>query len=163
MMVGIIVTTKAKVLTPMSGTSVMNKMLHITKKCYEAIVKTIASTIPECGGILGMKKDAVVSEYIFDKGIENSTEYYIPNINTLNKVLIEWSNKNIQFCGMIHSHLFGRNKLSSSDIEYGRQILTSMNMDSIYMLLIDTDTSSYNLSCFELKKNLCQKIQYKIT
>ena len=162
MMVGTIVTTKEKVLTPMSGTSVVNKVLHITPKCYEAIVKTIASTTPECGGILGMKKDAVVCEYVFDKGIENSTEYYIPDINTLNKALIEWSNKNVQFYGMIHSHLLGRNKLSSSDIDYGRQILTSMNMDSIYMLLVDTDTVHHNLSVFELKMDSCKKIQYNI-
>ncbi len=162
MMVGTIVTTKEKALTPTSGTSVVNKVLHITEKCYEAIVKTIASTIPECGGILGMKRDTVISEYVFDKGIENSTEYYIPDINTLNKVLIEWSDKNIQFCGMIHSHLLGRNKLSSSDIDYGRQILKSMNMDSIYMLLVDTDTVHHNLSVFELKMDSCKKIQYDI-
>lgn len=162
MMAGIIVTIKEKVLTPMSGMSVVNKVLHITEKCYEAIVKTIASTIPECGGILGMKKDTVVSEYVFDKGIENSTEYYIPDINTLNEALIEWRNKDIQFCGMIHSHLLGRNKLSPSDIDYGKQILTSMNMDSIYMLLVDTDMAQYNLSVFELKKDSCKKICYTI-
>ena len=161
-MVGIIAITREKALTPTSGMSVVNKVLHITEKCSEAIVKTIASTIPECGGILGMKKDAVVSEYIFDKGIENSTEYYIPDINTLNKALIEWSNKNIRFCGMIHSHLLGRNKLSSSDIDYGRRILSSMNMDSIYMLLVDTDTYSYNLTVFEIKKDACEKIKYKV-
>lgn len=161
-MVGTIVTTKEKVLTPMSGTSVMNKVLHITEKCYEAIVKTIASTIPECGGILGIKKDAVISECVFDRGIENSTEYYIPDISTLNKALIEWSNKYIRFCGIIHSHLLGRNKLSFSDIDYGKQILTSMNMDSIYMFLVDTDTVHYNLSVFELKMDSCKKIQYDI-
>ena len=131
------------------GMSAVNNSLHITEECSAAILSTIAALPPETGGILGSKDGNVVTDFIFDKGKENTSEFYIPDVMQLNKGIISWRQEGIRFIGMIHSHLRGRNKLSTSDIEYANKIMKSMNMERLYMMLVDTNTIEYDVTAFE--------------
>ena len=139
--------------------NVMNNPLHITKECSAAIVSTIAALPPETGGILGSKDGNVVTDFIFDKGKENTSEFYIPDVMRLNKGIISWRQEGIRFIGMIHSHIRGRNKLSTSDIDYANKIMESMNMERLYMLLVDTDTIEYDVTAFDFFN--CKESKFK--
>lgn len=64
-------------------------------------------------------KNGLVSNYIHDNArpILNRA-IYAPNTEFLNKCIEEWADKDIEFCGIVHSHLNGQNTLSSGDMEY---------------------------------------------
>ena len=153
MTVGGTVTIKSAVLIQMIGMSAVNKILHISKECNEAIVSAMASLPPEVGGILGTKTEGIITAFSFDKGRDNSTEFYIPDVTILNQVIRSWKQNDIKFAGMIHSHLRGRKQLSASDVEYAKKIMRSMSIDKLYMLIIDTDTKEYDITAFEFVGN----------
>lgn len=133
--------------------NVASKMVHITKECYAAIVSTVAAFPPETGGVLGSNDGSTITSFAFDKGKDSTAEFYIPDVVTLNEAIMTWRHTGIEFIGMIHSHLLGRNKLSSpSDVDYAKRIMDNMNLEHMYMLLVDTDTINYNISVYEVAK-----------
>lgn len=92
--------------------------MKIKHKTYKEILSHYTSVPPECGGILGKKEDLIV-DYIHDNThpILNRA-IYAPDTELLNRCIEEWSEKNIEFCGFVHSHPDGQNILSSGDMEY---------------------------------------------
>ena len=122
----------------------------INKRIIGDITSSIGLCKVESGGILGRKKDTkMIDYYIFDHA-EKENEY-IPDVEKLNKALLEWANESIDFVGVIHSHQnSSQMKLSYADVEFARNILSqNRNLDSIYMLLYILKTGklvSYNVS-----------------
>ncbi len=51
---------------------------------------------------------------------------YYPDTNKLNNILYQWNQINIEFCGIIHSHISNQTTLSGGDILYINEILFSM-------------------------------------
>lgn len=89
-------------------------MMKIKKDVFKKIASTVGTAKPETGGALGIK-NGVVCEFYFD---ENSTRYdgeYSPNTDDINSKLIEWSKRDIDFAGIIHSHPNGVLELSDGD------------------------------------------------
>lgn len=131
-------------------------MLTMTQGCYNSIIKALALTPPETGGILGAE-NGVITHFEFDSSIKSTMHYYEPDAEKLNNVIKEWHNNNICFYGVIHSHPLGNTRLSQSDIEYARRLITA-SRDKICMFIVDTDTSSFSLTAYIVTATRVKKI-----
>lgn len=100
--------------------------MQIYKEVYDYILNNVPNCPPEMGGILGREKE-IICDVQLDYGI-NSDKLcsYEPNVEFLNKVIGNWQQKSIQFCGMFHTHFYGIKTLSDGDKEYIYSILTAM-------------------------------------
>lgn len=97
--------------------------MKIREKTYFQIMEAYSSVPPECGGIIG-SQNGIVTAYYHDFGSDSqNSAVYIPNIDILNEKIQIWRSQNIQFCGMVHSHLSNETKLSESDKVYIADIL----------------------------------------
>lgn len=92
--------------------------MKIKYKTYKEILSHYTSVLPERGGILG-KKENIIVDYIHDntRPILNRA-IYVPDTEFLNRFIEEWAEKDIEFCGFVHSHPDGQNTLSGGDMEY---------------------------------------------
>ena len=89
---------------------------------FRQVYQTIGRLPAEQGGILGAARD-VICRFYFDTDGRNSDSIYCPNAKRINRILEEWANEGITFCGVIHSHPKGDHELSFKDLEFGRAIL----------------------------------------
>ena len=105
-------------------------MIVFNNSVVEDIINTIGRCNNESGGLLGSTNNLEITEYFFDK--ESSLNEYVPDVDKLNKVLTEWTYKNICFVGIIHSHVTKKD-LSTADIIYARSILSINNLERIIM------------------------------
>ncbi len=88
---------------------------------------------PESGGILG-GSNKIISEFIFDEGISNiDSAIYKPNTTFLNKQIENWSNRNIELYGIVHTHPKKQNTLSVDDMEYIKKILLAAPSNISYL------------------------------
>ena len=81
--------------------------MDITKVVYTEIIKGVAKSVYETGGILGESK-GIVSYVELDTGIDRHGMkkcYYSPNTQKLNKCISVWGEYDINFCEIFHSHL----------------------------------------------------------
>lgn len=87
----------------------------------------------ETGGILGGKYN-VITEFVFDKGIQTDCRgCYYPDTDKLNQQILEWQMDNIEFYGIIHSHLCLEEGLSKGDINYIELIMNSLHGKAKYL------------------------------
>ena len=93
---------------------------------------SFANSIFESGGLLGSRNNDVIDIFYYDKGKEEKTDEYIPNIDALQQQLLNWNTEGIMFRGIIHSHL-KRGDLSSKDVCMARKILSMNHLTSILM------------------------------
>lgn len=102
--------------------------MDITKEALFSIIDGFSNTSRETGGIIGAKKDKIVSCVIFDQARQPDQHpcCYSPNVEFLNKCIEEWQNDSIQFLGVFHSHLGNTSTLSEMDMQYIRKIVDSM-------------------------------------
>ena len=92
--------------------------MKIKHKTYKEILTHYTSAPPERGGILG-KKDGIIVDYIHDNTCPIlNRAIYVPDKEFLNKCIEEWAKKDIEFCGIVHSHPDGQDTLSGGDMEY---------------------------------------------
>ena len=67
--------------------------------------------------------DGIVCAYYHDhSGAVTDSAVYVPDIETLNQVILRWENRGIRFAGLVHSHLAGQSTLSTSDTAYIRSV-----------------------------------------
>jgi hypothetical protein len=105
----------------------------IEQSIYNKILSQIKPAPPESGGIIG-EKGGIITHFLYDGGLmSRNTGCYVPDIYKLNRVLLQWRNKGIKFCGIIHSHINNQTELSGGDIKYIYQIL--LNMPECYTRL----------------------------
>lgn len=103
-----------------------------------------ALTVPEMGGILGGNENRVVTEFHHDSTGRTTARTYAPDIDRLNEVIREWSQRGITFVGFVHSHPPNRNNLSAVDIRYAEKIKTCCGMAEILMLLYLPSEDSFH-------------------
>lgn len=99
-------------------------------KIAEAVLHEICEKLrivpPEKGGIIG-GKNGIVCAYCLDDGTVQAERYaYVPNVEKLNGVIVQWAEKGIQFAGMFHSHPYPQTDLSLADEEYIVKIMEAM-------------------------------------
>lgn len=113
--------------------------MKITKANYNKIIESCSTTLSETGGIIGGKNN-IVTVFEFDKGTASSSRnYYYPNIERLNACIKYWQKEDIQFYGIVHSHLQEDEKeLSNGDRQYINQIMLAMpkDIESLYFPLV---------------------------
>ena len=103
----------------------------------DSVIREIqaALTIPESGGILGVREGRMVSEFYHDSTGTTDARNYIPDIDSLNAVLRDWNRRGIKFVGFVHSHPPNKENLSKPDKKYANKIKTYCGMDEILMLI----------------------------
>lgn len=107
--------------------------MKITKAVLHDICEELCIVPPEKGGIIG-SINGIVCDYCMDDGTVQAERYaYVPNVENLNSVIDQWSDKGICFAGMFHSHPYPQTELSSADREYIETIMGVMP-DSILEL-----------------------------
>ena len=101
----------------------------------ESVIQQIQSTltIPETGGILGVRAGRVVSEFYHDSTGLTTECNYIPDIENLNVVLRDWKRRGIDFVGFVHSHHADKKNLSKIDIKYAKKIKRYCGLSEILM------------------------------
>lgn len=110
----------------------------ISQEAYCRIVGNLSTGERESGGLLGSRK-GIVECFEFDMGIADDTcAVYRPDICRLNCVLVQWGRMGIRFCGMVHSHPVGQERLSSADHRYISTIMETMpkEIDWLYFPLV---------------------------
>lgn len=138
--------------------------LRLTKAVFNDIIHTLGSLAPERGGVLGASADGVICEYYFDKTSIPEPDSYCPDIEQINRVLVEdWAPRNIFLAGIIHSHEASTPFLSCGDLAYGKKFLLSLEQEecAIYMPVVIAEPFriiSYRLS-LKNKRCLCKKTE----
>lgn len=80
--------------------------MKITREVYDAIVENLSTRTTECGGVLGAGADGIVSEFYFDATGQSNPNGYAPDVNAINKMLInDWMPHSILMVGIVHSHV----------------------------------------------------------
>lgn len=112
--------------------------MRITKDVYEKIQSKYVMPPPEQGGIIGIK-NGVVCEYYHDSfcGFTDKA-IYEPAVDILNQKIEEWLENDIQFAGIVHSHVLGQDALSSGDINYIKVLFDNFPewIDELYFPVI---------------------------
>lgn len=97
------------------------------KEIIDRISAVANSKKLEIGGILGSSNNGIITDMVPDLSANTQScrfEYY-PNIHFLNSQIEEWTNNNIQFLGLFHTHFSGSRNLSDADKEYISAIMVS--------------------------------------
>lgn len=112
--------------------------MEIRNTIYNQVLNYCPNVPPEVGGILGASND-VIDAVFFDCGLHrHKMAIYTPNVDRLNKAIIQWQKDGIQFLGLFHSHPKGQETLSSDDIEYIKSILfgISESVNELYFPIV---------------------------
>ena len=99
-------------------------------KLQQSMIQPLFSAFPkteyEFGGILG-GTDGVITQFYLDKGLEpESYCEYRPDVDALNTCIAQWSEQEIEFYGMFHTHFGASKTLSLSDQSYIQTIMQAM-------------------------------------
>lgn len=98
----------------------------IDRHIHHALCTSFAPTPPEAGGILGQQNGCICA-FAYDPGTPDLTRNcYTPNVDFLNRIIAQWLEQGITFCGIIHSHPPGQRQLSEADLSYIRAIRDCM-------------------------------------
>lgn len=135
----------------------------------EEVLKNIENTIgfykPECGGIIAMDQDGVISDYYFDVNAGYGKASYIPSrLNLQNHIRENWSSQKLQFCGVVHSHPFCNTcEPSHIDIKMAVKIMATNNMDKFYLLMVQGhEMKLYYVTNNDFKSCFCQEEKIEI-
>ena len=118
--------------------------MKILRNIYLEMLNKFPVPPPEQGGILGMKNGVICEYYHDDYSSVTDRAVYEPDVNVLNQIIEEWYENDIQFAGVIHSHLIGQNTLSSGDKDYIKKLFKSMPecIDELYFPIIIPETKN---------------------
>lgn len=115
--------------------------MYILREVYRQIRSTIGNLEPECGGIIAMDQDGIISDFYFDIDAGFGKVSYVPSRTTLqNYVRDIWKYQNLHFCGVVHSHPFcNRCEPSNMDIKMALKIMELNNIKDFYLLMVKGD------------------------
>ena len=100
--------------------------------------------VPESGGILGVNENRLVTEFHHDNTGVTTKRIYVPDTESLNAVIRQWSLRGIEFAGFVHAHPPNKKNLSAVDIHYAEKIKKYCALSEILMLLyLPADESFY--------------------
>lgn len=118
----------------------MNRVL------YDQICEKLSLKVPETGGILG-SQDGEIKAFFYDVKGSHSEKCYIPDVRSLNRQIVKWSEEGIDFAGIVHSH-WEHAELSAQDLRYARQVARTFGKE-IFMGVFVYNTRQlyiYNVS-----------------
>lgn len=129
--------------------------MNIDYSTYLKIMNVFPEVPPERGGIIG-GKNKIITEFILDDAntfIDRAM--YVPNVKFINKQIEVWQNLNIDFYGIIHSHMLD-DSLSQEDIKYINKIMmyTPDNMGELFFPIIIPNKSIALYKAEKLQNNV---------
>jgi len=129
--------------------------LRITSEVIQQIEQTIGKYPPEHGGILGARDDGIISEFYFDHLGKSSSNGYAPDVESINKLLIEdWMPRNVYMVGIVHSHSGNNQCPSCGDLFYGIHILNALDtVDSFYLPIATKQGNHLQINGFIICKD----------
>lgn len=106
--------------------NIIGENMTIDQHTYDALSAAFSPVPPEAGGILG-SRNGCICVFVYDPGIPDiSRNCYTPDVDFLNRVIEQWQEEGITFCGIVHSHPAGHRKLSNVDLAYIQTIMNCM-------------------------------------
>lgn len=104
------------------------------KTVYESLLNKTPLLPPETGGIIGGQR-GIITEVYFDKqnDLLTAPSIYIPNINVINQIIADWDKKNVDFCGIFHTHYSHDQEISLGDRRYIKKIMCAMPLQIRYL------------------------------
>lgn len=137
-------------------------MLYVSSDVIQAIDRNIGRFAAERGGILGGRKTNEIDTFYFDELaiLLSNNNKYIPSVNDLNAVLLDWQKKDVEFYGFIHSHE-SRQELSPTDIEYATVIACLLEKEIVMGII--GGNNSFPVKFFLISKTKSVKeITYEV-
>lgn len=119
--------------------------VNYTKEVYEAIRHSIGARPAESGGMLGTSDGGkTIDHFYFDNTAVMTANTYSPDIATLNRIINQWDEQGVRFCGIIHSHPLGSRKPSHEDVEYAQRILENMELPNgtLYTPIVQVESTA---------------------
>lgn len=130
-------------------------IMYIRENIYKQLIYNLPHVPPEHGGIIG-KENEIISEVYFDFDNSNfNSALYVPNVKKLNKVIVEWRKKGIEFVGVFHSHKIYCS-LSHEDMVYINKVMESMPKYIEY-LLFPVVIPQYKVCFYKVYRNMTVK------
>jgi len=115
----------------------LTKKLNMTRQVYDQISQTVGRHPAETGGILGSSDGGkTIDHFYFDQSAQTTGVTYSPNTALLNDVISAWNAKEVEICGVIHSHPHGATTPSQGDFEYVEKIMKAMNVHGNFFMPI---------------------------
>lgn len=112
--------------------------MYFSREVYKKIQSTIGNLEPECGGIIAMNQDGIISDYYFDADAGFGKASYIPSrISLQDYIRDNWSSPKLRFCGVVHSHpLCNTCEPSYIDIKMALKIMTINSISEFHLLMV---------------------------
>lgn len=95
---------------------------YVDSELLNKMVLMLGGEANESGGLIGCSSRGVIDAFYYDEGVSCTANSYYPNLDKLQRELTEWSDNDISFVGIIHSHK-SECVLSGKDIFMALQIL----------------------------------------
>ena len=116
-------------------------MLTITANVLECIKNSVKHSSVEQGFALGCAsclERIDVCEQIH--AVQAGLYFYSPNTKEATKIVKEWAQQKICFCGFIHSHRTDKSDFSEADLLFAEKLLSSFRMPYLWFgLVVITD------------------------
>ena len=128
--------------------------MRIKRAVYDLILQSFLDEIlEESGGIIGAE-DGIVTQFVHDCGLQGHEHcVYIPDTERLNRMINEWSQTDIQFVGLVHSHPPMGNKLSVGDLKYITSIMKCCELSVFYFpIVIPKISMTVYRACYQDEK-----------
>lgn len=109
------------------------KILLIDKRILSRISDVFLARDEEQGFLLGSSRDITRIDACFDLPAANAgLHYYEPNPGAADEAISSWAQRDICFCGMIHSHVVNKMELSENDMEFAKALYTAYHLPVLW-------------------------------
>jgi len=134
--------------------------MYILKNVYKQIQATIGTLLPESGGIIAIDRNHCIAGFFFDEKAAFGKPSYVPSTIIIQEYVREnWSNGELSFCGIVHSHpVCNVCEPSYIDIEMARKIMLVNNMKELFLLMV----RDKEIKLFTVSNNDCKEIKLEI-
>lgn len=136
-------------------------MLWIKDSVRSVILHKFSSSCTEQGFLLGCSQKLNEIDFCCLLPAYRSGKYfYEPNSCEADQIIRNWAERNICFCGFIHSHLVYKKELSENDVEFAKRILTAYSIPVLWFGVgavndLNVDFQFYSAVCENGKTIIC--------
>ena len=93
----------------------------------QAVLRQIAQVFQQGKTEQGFLLGCTTAWNILDRcselpSIHAGRHFYTPNAEEADRIIRQWADQDICFCGMIHSHLVDKANLSENDVDYAKRL-----------------------------------------
>lgn len=112
----------------------MLNLIPLSRARRQKLLKSLSSLPIEFGGIIGARKNKIVCFYA-DPSYQGN-DFYVPNVDILNRVICDWHTEGIRFAGIVHTHPNGFHFLSADDKKYACDIIETCRIEYVYFPIV---------------------------